>query len=79
MALLLELAVGLGWLLEFVESSALELLTAFKICKRLNKKVNNNNLNFTKLSKATWGGVPIIAHQTCYLIKQYLNKSHIHT
>ena len=31
MALLLELAVGLGWLLEFVESSAFELLSVFKI------------------------------------------------
>ena len=31
MALLLELAVGLGWLLEFVESSRLELLSVFKI------------------------------------------------
>ena len=30
-ALLLELAVGLGWLSEFVESSALELLSVFKI------------------------------------------------
>ena len=30
-ALLLELAVGLGWLLQFVESSALELLSVFKI------------------------------------------------
>ena len=30
-ALLLELAVGLGWLLEFVESSVLELLSVFKI------------------------------------------------
>ena len=28
MALLLELAVGLGWLLEFVESSVLELLSS---------------------------------------------------
>ena len=30
-ALLLELAVGLGWLLQFVESSALELLSVFTI------------------------------------------------
>ena len=31
MVLVLELAVGLGWLLEFVESSAHELLSVFKI------------------------------------------------
>ena len=30
-ALLLELAEGLGWILEFVESSAVELLSVFKI------------------------------------------------
>ena len=30
-ALLLELTVGLGWLLEFVKSSAFELLSVFKI------------------------------------------------
>ena len=30
-ALLLELAVELGWLLEFVESSVLELLSVFQI------------------------------------------------
>ena len=30
-ALLLELAVGLVWLLEFVESSVIELLSVFKI------------------------------------------------
>ena len=31
MALLLELSEGLDWLLEFVESSAFELLYVFKI------------------------------------------------